>query len=174
MSVSTSPSWYVIYTKPRHEKKVAEHLGYLNLQCFLPTMRTLKMWSTRKKYMITPLFPSYLFVKLDNTQQYFESLQIPGVMYYVKTGNKIAEVSERLIHKIRTILAGDAESVEVIGERILPGSVQNIRSGPFAGHDCEIVEHKGKHKMLVRIELLQRSIMVDLPIESLAETPSFN
>ena len=175
MTETASPAWYVIYTRPRHEKKVAEQLDNLELPYFLPITRTLKMWAKRKKYMSLPLFPSYVFVKPQTAQQYVESLQIPGVLYYVKIGNKIAEISEKLIHKIKSVLSGDSDhSVEVSAELIKPGTVHHILSGPFAGLDCEVVEHKGKNKLLVRIELLQRTVMVDLPLESFADNLSYN
>jgi transcriptional antiterminator RfaH len=77
-----SSAWYVIYTRPRHEKRVVEHLAQLNIETFLPCIVTLRKWHDRKKYLEVPLFPSYVFVYLKTAQEYFDSLN----------GKKIAHI----------------------------------------------------------------------------------
>jgi transcription antitermination factor NusG len=67
-------AWYVIYTRPRHEKRVVEHLAQVNIETFLPCIVTLRKWHDRKKYLEVPLFPSYVFVHLKAAQEYFDSL----------------------------------------------------------------------------------------------------
>ena len=155
--------WYVIYTKPRHEKKVVEQLSYLKVQHFLPTMRTLKIFGIRKKYVHIPLFPSYVFVKPDGVGQYFESLHIPGVLQYVKTGNQISGISETIINQLRAIGKDLHDNIQVSSEKFNAGSILNISAGPFTGYPCEVIQHKGKNKILVRIELLRRNVLLDLP-----------
>jgi transcriptional antiterminator RfaH len=162
--------WYVIYTKPQHEKKVAEYLNYLKVQYFLPTIRTLKIWASKKRYVNVPLFPSYVFVKLENMQHYFESLQIPGVLYFVKIGNQVATIKESMINKLQTIVSNDFQDIEVSTRNFSQGTNLIINAGPFSGYCCEMIEYKGKSKMLVRIELLQRNIIVDLPSYCLSPT----
>jgi transcription antitermination factor NusG len=58
--------WYVMYTKPRHEKQVTRQLELLEINSYLPTIKTLRKWADRKKYVVMPLFPSYVFVNLEN------------------------------------------------------------------------------------------------------------
>jgi transcription antitermination factor NusG len=160
-------TWNVIYTKPRHEKKVAEQLNYIKLEHYLPTVRTLKLWNGRKKYVTLPLFPSYLFVKPENTRHYFESLHIPGVLHYLHTNRQLSEVSDQVICKLKAISNHQHFDFQLSTEHFSPGSIVHIQAGPFMGFPCEVVQNKGKHKILVRIELLQRSLLVDLPEESL-------
>jgi transcriptional antiterminator RfaH len=155
--------WYAIYTKPQHEKKVAECLTYCKVMNFLPTIRTLKIWSGKKRYVNLPLFPSYVFVKLESMQQYFDTMQVPGALHFVKTGNQVAGIRESIICKLQAIVSNNIQDIEVSSEYFNPGTVLNINAGPFTGFCCEMIQHKGKNKMLVRIELLQRNIIVDLP-----------
>jgi transcriptional antiterminator RfaH len=160
-------NWNVIYTRPRHEKKVAEHLSYIQVEHYLPTVRTLKIWNGRKKYVTVPLFPSYLFVKPESTQHYFDSLHIPGVLHYLHTSKQLSEISDQVICRLKAIGNHQHIDVQLSTERFCPGSMVNIQAGPFTGFPCEVVQNKGKHKILVRIELLNRSILVDLPEENL-------
>lgn len=153
----------MLYTKPQHEKKVAEYLSCSNVQHFLPTIRTLKIWAGKKRYVNLPLFPSYVFVRLENIRHYFESLQIPGVLYFVKTGSQVASVKECIIGKLQAIVSNNLHDIEISAEHFSPGTSLCINAGPFCGYNCEMIQHKGKNKILVRIELLRRNIIVDLP-----------
>src|SRR3954469_19387869 len=97
-------SWYVIYTRPRHEKKVVEELEELKIETFLPQINTLRQWHDRRKYLKAPLFPSYVFVHLKVEQEYFKSLTSESVLYFVRTGKKIVPVSNSIIDDIKVIV----------------------------------------------------------------------
>src|SRR3954469_4934785 len=106
------PAWRVIYTKPRHERKVVEHLSRLEIDSFLPTIKTLRNWHDRKKYLELPLFPSYVFVYLKNSHGYYNSLSAEGVLCYVKTGKEIATVSDSIIDNIQSLI-NNGKEIEV-------------------------------------------------------------
>jgi len=159
--------WFVIYTKPHHEKKVTEQLSKVEVESFLPTIKTLRTWWDRKKYVDLPLFPSYVFVNLKNVQSYFTSLHIEGILCYVKLGKEIARVSESVIDNIKLIIEHPKE-LEISYEYFQPGNILLVKEGPFTGFHCEIVEFKGKQKILVRIDLLNRSILLNIPVEHLS------
>jgi transcriptional antiterminator RfaH len=159
--------WCVLYTRPHHEKKVAEQLLKLNVDTFLPTIKTLKSWCDRKKYVDVPLFPSYIFVRINNIQSYYNSLTIEGVLRYVKVGNQIARVCETVINDIRLIV-NNGKDIEVSSERLPRGTRLLIKDGPFTGLCCELIQYKGNQKMLVRIDHLKQSILLNLPFENLA------
>lgn len=159
--------WFVIYTRPRHEKKIVKQLEHIGVSHFLPVVKTLRTWSDRRKYIDSPLFPSYVFVQLADAQSYFRTLEIDGVLYYVRSGRQIAGVSEDIIRNLQLIASNFFDSIEVSAERIQPGSHLLIKDGPFTGFCCEVIQHKGRQKLLVRIELLQRSVLIDMPVDHL-------
>jgi transcriptional antiterminator RfaH len=163
--------WFVIYTKPRHEKKIAERLDSIKICNFLPTIKRLRTWSDRKKYVDAPLFPSYVFVRLEDIQSYFTSLEIDGVLHYVRIGKQISAVSETVINNLKLIIGNPPAGLEVSSDNIYPGKTLYVKEGPFTGFCCEVIQHKGKQKILVRVELLQRSILLDLPVEYLISAP---
>ena len=163
MNATFKMGWYVVYTKPRHEKKVLKDLDWMKVQNFLPTVKTLKIYAGKKRYVTLPLFPSYIFVKLEGMQQYFEILNIPGTLYFLKAGNLVALVRENIIQKIQYLAGLGSQDIEVSFEYFSPGTLINIHTGPLTGTCGEVVRHKGKNKLLVRIELLRRSLLVDRP-----------
>ena len=61
--------WYVVYTKSKQEKKVAEGLKKLGIEAYCPLVTVMKQWSDRKKKVEVPLINSYVFVNIDERQR---------------------------------------------------------------------------------------------------------
>ena len=156
--------WYVVYTRPQHEKKVAEQLTRLGIENFLPMIRTLRLWSDRRKYINAPLFPSYVFVKLEDRLSYFRSLDTSGVLYFVKNGKEIAGIDEPTIFGIRNIISNAPGDITVSAEYFSPGEKLVICEGPFTGLNCEMISYNGKQKVLLRVDLISRNVIADLPV----------
>lgn len=162
-----NPGWFVVYTRPRHEKKIAKQLGQIDIHSFLPVAKMLRTWSDRRKYIDAPLFPSYVFVQLADVQGYFKTLSVDGILHFVKTGKQIARVSDTIIRNLRLIISNTVDGIEISSETIYSGETLVVKDGPFAGFTCEVIQYKGKQRLLVRIEILKRSVLMDIPYENL-------
>ncbi|MBN2763945.1 MAG: hypothetical protein JXR41_12695, partial [Bacteroidales bacterium] len=57
--------------------------------------------------------------------------------------------------------------LEISERHFEPGRQLVIDKGPFTGLCCEVVESANRLKLLVRIELLQRNILLTLPKDNL-------
>ncbi|XOV91191.1 MAG: transcription termination/antitermination NusG family protein [Bacteroidota bacterium] len=73
--------WYVLYTRPRNEKKVIQRLEN-EFEVFCPLVTTKRQWSDRKKKVSEPLFRSYVFVKVTEAERQ-DVLRTPGVVCYI-------------------------------------------------------------------------------------------
>ena len=158
--------WYLIYTKPRHEKKVYTRLVEINIDSFLPTKKVLRTWHDRKKYIDEPLFPSYVFIYLNDMQNYYDGMETEGALYYVRTGKEIARVNDTVINNIK-LAAGQGNDIEISDFRFRPGQKLVIREGALTGLSCELIQYNNKQRLLVRIDLLKRNILLTLPEEHL-------
>ena len=156
----------MIYTRPHHEKKVADGLLEKQIEAYLPTSKTLRQWSNKKKVIDMPLFPSYVFVYVRQMEEYYAGLNPGGALYYVKFGKQLARISDTIINnlKILTSKVGDAE---VSSNYFTQGQTLLIKEGPLSGLQCEVVQHKNKEKLLVRVDLLNRCVLVDMQTQSL-------
>ena len=163
---SFKDGWYVIYTKPRHEKKVASKLTETGIDNFLPTIRKVRKWNDRNKCIDEPLFPSYIFVFLNDMQGFYTGMDTEGVLNYVRVGKQIARVSEAIVKNIQ-LVTNQAKDVEVSDKYFQPGQHLVISQGALTGLSCEIIQFNGNKKVLVRIDLLQRNILLTLPAEYL-------
>jgi transcriptional antiterminator RfaH len=160
------PGWYLLYTKPRHEKKVSSQLDELKIRCFLPTKRVLRTWHDRKKYIDEPLFPSYVFIYLEGIYGYYEGKDVEGVLYFVRSGKEIIRVNETVVNNIQ-LIANKTYDVEVSFANFESGRQLVIREGPLAGLSCEVIRLNNQKKILVRVQLLSRNLLVSLSPEHL-------
>jgi|AraplaMF_Col_mMF_1032025.scaffolds.fasta_scaffold09412_5 transcription elongation factor/antiterminator RfaH len=158
--------WYLLYTRPNREKQVALHLTRKSLEFYLPTAKAVKKRTDRRKVIESPLFPSYVFIFLNSSKDYFDSLEIAGVVNYVRFGKQIARVDESIVRNLK-ILMDSNEEVSIIQQHIAVGEKLCITEGPLAGLECEMVKYCGKDKILVRVSLLNRFVLVDVPVDYL-------
>jgi len=66
--MGNSKNWYALYTKPGCEKKVANLLSRKNIENYCPLKRHL---NGRKKVVLEPLFDSYVFVQIRDTEMQY-------------------------------------------------------------------------------------------------------
>jgi transcription antitermination factor NusG len=154
--------WYVIYTRPKYEKKVKEELIAQKYISYLPLISKISTWSDRRKMIEVPLFPSYVFVSLDDIKIYYKLLQIKGVVNFIKFENKFAIVKDSEIETIK-LLINKSSRIEVNTE-IKTGEKKIITFGPFCGYECEVSSYNGKNKVYVKIESLRQTITAEIDI----------
>lgn len=144
--------WMAIYTKPRSEKKVAERLDNNAIVVYCPLQTTLKQWSDRKKKVKIPVFPSYVFVYI-NEKERLSVLQDPGVLNFVYWQGKPALIKEEEIEVIREALESNANQTEVVGDEI------TITQGVLSGTKGKIKEIQG-NKIILTIESIGITITI--------------
>ena len=140
--------WFVIYTKSRNEKKVAELLQKNGVEVFCPLVKLKKNWSDRKKIVETPLFNSYVFVKLSEKDRNVV-FNVPGVIRYVFWLKKPALARDSEIEKLKSVLHETMDSFTIENYQI--GETIKISEGDFKGLDG-VIEKQSKNKLHVILE----------------------
>ena len=144
-------NWHVLYTKPRNEKKAASRLAEQGYHVYCPLIKTLKQWSDRKKKVSVPMFPIYIFIKIEEAHRR-DPLQDPGVLNYVYWVGQPALIREKEIDAIREIEEKGSE-IMVQGSGFEKGQFIEIPDGPFRGM-TGTVDKVDNRKVLVYIEQL--------------------
>ena len=151
--------WYAAYTTARHEKVVAQQLTERRVETFLPLYRSLHRWKDRRKLVELPLFPSYVFVRI-NPRDKLRVLQVSGVVHLVSFNGQLAELPETEISALRSGLENDVHAEPYPYLRI--GRRVRVVRGPMAGTEGILVRKKDKYRVVLTIEVLMRSVAVEV------------
>jgi transcription antitermination factor NusG len=149
--------WYVLYTKPKNEKKVAEQLQSLGFEVFCPLITVFRQWSDRKKKIQTPLFHSCVFVHTTNALR-AQVFQVPGAVRYLFWLGKPAIVKDQEITTLREWLSQDYKNIST--GPYTPGEKIAIPLGPFAGQAAVVKDFRGK-KLRLQLEVLGIEIVME-------------
>jgi transcription antitermination factor NusG len=152
-------NWYVLYTKSRSEKSVADKLSLSGFEVYCPILKRKKQWSDRWKWVEEPLFRSYCFVQVSDIDRE-KVLNVQGVVRYVFHCGKPAVIREKEMNLLKSwLMQYDHESIEAthlnVKDRI------RIRSGALMDKEAEVLESKGNYALLL-LEDLGLQVRVDL------------
>jgi len=162
-NIDGTVNWYAAYTRFRCEKRVAEMLEYRRVDHYLPLYEAVHLWKHRKARLQLPLFPSYVFVRLDLRDRR-NILTVPGVIRLVGHPRP-APLSGREVEAIRDYLS---RSLPVEPYPYLTtGRLVHIRTGPFAGLEGIILRRKSACRIVINLNPIRQAMVVELPASDL-------
>ena len=154
--------WYAVYTRSRWEHRIADALRQKGIEVFLPTYSTQKPTSRGHVEMPPPLFPGYLFCRMDITNR-LPVLVVSGVISILGVGKVPESVPENEIDAVRKVMAsGLAISPDAV---LSPGQSVLVEHGPLKGVTGTLIHTTKESVLLVSISLLNRSVAVRLKPE---------
>lgn len=163
-------NWYALYTKPRAEFSAETQLTDAGITVFLPKIERIRRWSDRKKKIIEPLFKSYIFIHATEKQRSF-ACTIPAIVRTIFFDGKPSVIPPHEIENLKKILER-TNNVKVL-EGIVKGALIKIVDGPFANIEGVVYSELNNESMLaVSIELLNRTVVVQLPRKSVIKVAS--
>jgi len=160
MSMRNHPwPWYAILTKTGREKNATLLLENSGFECYLPVSKSSRRWSDRTKEIDVPLFPGYLFCRMNRNDR-LPVLVTPGVVQIVGTGKTPAQIEENEIEAIKRAASSGLSTTPWPYLRV--GQMARIEEGPLQGLSGIIVRIKAGLKLVLSVHLLQRSIAVEI------------
>ncbi len=158
---TTLPQWHVAYVKSRSEKKVKERLDKMQLEAFLPLMKTVRQWSDRKKTVQTPLFNGYIFVFVT-PENLTRVRMVEGVVNFIYQEKKIAVMPQVQIDAIRNFMATGLPA-EAQPDTFSKGEKVVINFGPLKGCEGELIEIENEKHFIIRIEVINQVLKISVP-----------
>jgi transcriptional antiterminator RfaH len=155
MSDALSPSasavpWYVVYSKPHREAVAERHLRRKGFDVFYPKLE-LPSYAAAPRCPV-PLFPGYLFARVDLARQSHEVARTPGVKWLVGTRGAPTPLDPDIVAFLMRNAAADG----CLRARpdLQRGQEVQITDGPFVGL-IAIIEHPpdahGRVRVLMRL-----------------------
>src|SRR6478752_1360832 len=138
------PRWFVCHTKPRCEKKFADLAAREKFAHYLPLVQSVRSYDGQRKTFTKPLFPGYVFVRLEparKTRVYKQDLLVRAMP---------VENEAQFLRQI--------EDVKVI-------------CGPLHGLEGYIDDPVNPRGIVVSVDVLQQGLLVRLPLDHLQLLP---
>ena len=158
MSVNEK-NWFVVYTRPRWEKKVNALMEERGLESYCPLNRTRKKWSDRIKWVDEPLFKSYVFVRIGEDEQTTVRM-IGGVVNFVYWLGRPAIVREKEISIIKNFL-NEYKDVRAEPLNIEPDARLRVKGGIFMDKEVKVLQVQG-NRVRVIIESIGYSLIASI------------
>lgn len=156
--VNGQRSWLAVYTAPRHEKQVLQHLEHRSIECFLPLYESLRRWKSGPTLVSMPLFPGYLFVHADHAERR-KVLESPSVIRIVGTRIGPSPLPEAEIRALRQAVSSGLalpHSYLNVGTRV------RVMQGPLTGMEGILLRIKGSTRLVLNINLIMQSVSVEV------------
>lgn len=162
MENKLTKKWYAIYTKPRWEKKIDSVLIRKGIESWCPLQKVERQWSDRKKIVEEPLFKSYVFVRIDDTER-SKVLMTDGALNFVYYLGKPAVIKDEEVENIKLYLAEkDAKITIISDEGFSSGDLVKVNYGVFMDQEGTVVRG-GKKKVYVQLQGLGQVMIVEFP-----------
>ena len=155
--------WYVVYTQANSEQLAVQHLARQGFQTLLPTYKCLRSHARRREVVRRPLFPRYLFVALDPTEQRWRPiLSTVGVSDLVRLGSKPSPLPLGLAEEITERAAvGEFDRLSPL-EGLRKGDDVEVLDGPFADMVGRFIGLTDNERVLVLLDFLGRQVKATL------------
>ena len=147
-------SWYALYTRPRHEKKVFDQLTEKEINAFLPVRRELRQWKDRRKWIETPLFSGYVFVNIELKNKIY-ALETRGVVRMIGFGGQPTRIPDWQIEQLKQVI-GSGEGLR-LEHYLKAGDYVEVTEGPLAGVKGYLRDVRGESRVAILIDGISQS-----------------
>jgi transcription antitermination factor NusG len=161
--------WFAVQVWAGRERLAATHLRNRCYEIFAPSYVEHRRWSDRVKKIERALFDGYVFCRVGAAETYAKIITSPGVIRLVGDGTRPLPVPAHEIESIRRVvetrLPIEPWPFLTAGQRV------RIETGPLQNAEGTVLRMKSRHRLVVSISLLQRSVAVELDPEWVSITP---
>jgi transcription termination/antitermination protein NusG len=160
-------NWYALYVKSRHEFVANSELMKKDVETFLPSVRKLRQWKDRKKWIDFPLFPGYIFINIPPRPE--------SIVNVLKTRGAINLLSSEPGHPT-PVTPEEISSLQLMIEsgreidiypHLREGTRVRVKKGPLKGAEGTLEKKHDQYMFMVNVEMLGRSIGVKLNAEDI-------
>lgn len=143
--------WFVVYTKSRSERKVADRLNAIGVEAYCPVKTEVRVWSDRKKKVDVPLLPSMVLVQLLDTDRNLV-FSVSGVVRYMFWDGKPVVVRAREVEVLKEVEQNKGLELNKV-ETLKPGAEIELSEFGFQDQSGEVMKVSGNKCWVVLKDL---------------------
>lgn len=160
LSAPNAIAWYLVHTKPRQEDVAVTNLERQGYECYLPQMRIERVRRRKAEIATEPMFPRYLFVRLDSSDQgkgWSPIRSTLGVSQLVQFGTRAAKVDDALVDLLR-----QRERAMPVEAMFQSGDSVVIADGLFAGIEAIYQTADAERRAFILLEILNNRVSMQI------------
>lgn len=163
--------WYAVRVRSKCESRVFAGLQGKGYEAYVPLYRKHSRWTDRVKQIDCVLFPGYVFCRLDANRR-LPVLKTPGVVNVVEFGGVFTSIPEHEIEAVRRVIRSGLAATpwpflrEGQRVRVCHGSLKDVEG--------VLLQSKGDCRLVISVNLLQRSVSVEIDRDSIEPVSSAN
>ena len=160
LSLPPNASWYLVHTKARQEATALTNLERQNYRCYMPTLHIEKIRRGKSVIVEEPLFPSYVFVQLDdsgNGQSWTPIRSTLGVCELVRFGGKSPKVDPHLISALlerEHLQQANPQALFATGDKVV------VIEGAFAGMEAIYQSADAERRSMILLNMLNKPVQM--------------
>lgn len=156
-------SWYAVYTKPKQEAVAEQNLVRQDFETYLPRIKEVRRRRGKWADVIAPLFPRYLFVRLDLGKDNVSPIRSTlGVSGLVRFGNELVAVPDPLIDGLLRTRDEQSGLQRLMPPSLEKGDIVTILEGPFEGLQGIFHAATGRERVTILLNILGEAQRVTL------------
>ncbi|RJP72348.1 MAG: hypothetical protein C4532_06240 [Candidatus Abyssobacteria bacterium SURF_17] len=163
IDADTNRKWFVLHTKSRREKRLAQRCREFTIRHYLPLRKSITGRRGRRHIADVPLFPGYLFCCMDRVERLrlFQTGHIAKVLDVVD--------QEGLLHDLQNI-KNACEQGAFLKPCALVTKGQRVRivDGPFAGLEGVVRKHLGGYRLVLAMECIRQAVACEVDVRMVA------
>jgi transcription antitermination factor NusG len=157
--MSEQTRWYALAVRYQHEQQTEKALRSKGLETLVPLYRSQRQWSDRVKEIDVPVFGGYVLCHFPLTQR-IQVTDTPGVGKIVGFGGAPAALEDSEIDGIRLVM--ESKQRWTPWPYLKAGDRVRVERGPMRGLEGTLLRTKDALRLVIGVELLQRSMAVEL------------
>ncbi|WP_085902030.1 transcription termination/antitermination protein NusG [Kiloniella majae] len=159
--------WYVVRTQTLAESRATAHLNNQGFEVYLPRYCKQRRHARKVDTVLRPLFPGYIFVKIDTQTQQWRSINgTVGVISIVQFGMELLSIDEAIIANLRK-REDETGGVSLVISGLKKGDKIRVNEGPFEDYTGLLEETDDKNRAILLLDLMGRKVRVTAPLENL-------
>ncbi|MBV5269518.1 MAG: transcriptional activator RfaH [Afipia sp.] len=169
MTMGTDAAWYVVHTQVNGEAKAARNLVQQGFEIYLPSYLKRRSHARKIKEVVAPLFPRYLFVRIDMATQRWRSIQSTlGVCHLVANGQDPTPVSRDVLSLLKSredqsgLIKMDRVPQFSLGDKV------RVLAGAFADSLGLYDGANDRDRVAILLDFLGRKVRVSLDADAVA------
>ena len=162
----SSENWVVASTHPHKEQVAVENLQRQGFRAYCPRVRRRIRHARRLQQVLRPLFPGYVFIRLDPETEQWRSIDSTlGIRNLVRFGDRPGTIPNGFVAGLQLTEQGGAVAVPRARDCYDVGEKVRMREGPFEGLIATVLAVTESERITVLMDMLCRSVRVRVSLD---------